>query len=297
VWVSTDSRKSWYVAKKGNKHGREHVYSNAAIEAALTMQAVFRLPLRALEGFVESIFALGKINLSCPDHSTFSRRRAGLDVDVKQRVSSNEPVALVVDSTGLKVYGEGEWKVRKHGASKRRTWRKLHLAVDAKTGMILAEELTENDVGDGEVLPKLLEQVDAPIEAVAADGAYDSKECYQAVHAAGAVPKIPPRRGAVAQNPQIVKANHDPALRPRDDAIKRITALGGDDPARKTWKVETGYHVRSLAETAMYRRKTLFAPKLSTRTIENQCIESRLVARAMNIMTSLGMPESYKVAA
>ena len=216
------------------------------------------------------------------------------------------------------MYGEGEWKVRQHGVSKRRTWRKLHLAVDVKTNEIVASILTTNDIADCEVLPALLGQIKQPVAAVSADDAYDTKGCYEAIHKAKAIPKIPPREGAAVQCPQIITAKYNPALAPRDDAIHRITALGGDEQARKQWKIETGYHERSLSETAMFRRKTSlrfasdcsgkpftgwfsfssqFSPKLSARKFQNQQQESNLIINAINTMTALGMPQAYKIAA
>jgi Transposase DDE domain len=169
--------------------------------------------------------------------------------------------------------------------------------VDVKTNEIVASMLTENDVADCEILPDLLAQIEQPIEAVSADGAYDTTGCYEAITKAKAVPKIPPREGARVQCPQIITAKYNPALAPRDNAIRRIEALGGNDDARKEWKIEIGYHERSLSETAMFRRKTLFNPKLSARKLQNQQQESALIINAMNKMIRLGMPQSYKIAA
>jgi hypothetical protein len=251
VWLSDDALSVWY-APECRKRGHPQVYSNKAIEAALTIGAVFGLPLRGCQGFVDSLFALLRSELRCPDYSTLCRRREDLSISIPQRKAA-EPLVIAIDSTGLKIYGEGEWKVRQHGVSKRRTWRKLHLAVDVKTNEIVASVLTTNDSADCEVLPELLGQIKQPVAAVSADGAYDTKGCYEAIHKIKAIPKIPPREGAVLQCPQIITAKYNPALAPRDAAIRRITALGADEEARKQWKIETGYHERSLSETAMFR--------------------------------------------
>lgn len=295
VWLSEEAQAGWS-AVSTSKRGHPRVYSDIAIEAALTIGAVFGLPLRGTQGFVDSVLRLLKSELTCPDYSTLSRRRGDLTVKIPPR-KTTEPLVIAIDSTGLKVYGEGEWKVRKHGASKRRTWRKLHLAVDVNTGEIVASLLTENDVADCEVLSDLLAQITQPIAAVSADGAYDTTGCYEAIAKAKAIPKIPPREGAVVQCPQIITSTYNPALAPRDAAIRRIEALGSNDDARKDWKIEIGYHERSLSETAMFRRKTLFSPKLSARKLQNQQQESALIINAMNKMTSLSMPQSYKIAA
>jgi hypothetical protein len=294
VWLSDDAQAGWY-AECRNQRGHPQVYSNKAIEAALTIGAVFGLPLRGTQGFVDSLFALLRSELRCPDYSTLCRRREALNISIPRRKVA-EPLVIAIDSTGLKVYGEGEWKVRKHGASKRRTWRKLHLAVDVKTNKIVASVLTDNDSADCAIFPELLGQIKQPVATVSADGAYDTKGCYEAITKAKATPKIPPRISAVVQCPQIITAKYNPALAPRDTAIRRIEALGGDENARKQWKIETGYHERSLSETAMFRRKTLFSPKLSARKFSNQQQESNLIINAINQMTALGMPQSYKIA-
>lgn len=299
VWLSDDARQGWLTQPSGEaKAGRGHppVYSDGAIEAALTLGSVFGLPLRGTQGFVDSLLGLMRSDLSCPDYTTLSRRRGALDVRIKASKSA-EPLVIAIDSTGLKVYGEGEWKVRQHKASKRRTWCKLHLAVDVKTHEIVATLLTDNSVADCEAMPDLIKQVQQPIAAVSADGAYDTTGCYNALAGIKAKPLIPPRTGAALQCPHIITADYNPALAPRDAAIRRIAALGGTDDARSAWKKEVGYHERSLAETAMFRRKTLFSPKLSARKLTNQKQESALIINAMNTMTRLGMPVSYKVPA
>lgn len=295
VWMSEEAHFGWH-SEESSKRGHPRVYSDKAVEAALTIGAVFGMPLRGTQGFVDSLFVQMGSELRCPDYTTLCRRRGGLNITIPNRRQA-EPLHIAIDSTGLKIYGEGEWKVRKHGAGKRRTWRKLHLAVDVKTGAIIASHLTENDVGDCEVLPSLLGQVEAPVAAVSGDGAYDTKDCYEAIAAAKATPKIPPRDGAVVQCPHIITAKYNPALAPRDTAIRRINALGGNDEARKNWKIEIGYHERSLSETAMFRRKTIFKPTLSARILKNQQQESALIIKALNTMTRLGMPDTYKIAA
>ena len=297
VWCGEDIKEGWYNDGHG-KRGRPVVYSDLAIETALTLQAVFKLPLRATEGFVNSLFKLMDVPLKCPNYSTLSRRRGTLDVTIQQYVSKNEPLNIAIDSTGLKVFGEGEWKVRKHGVGKRRTWRKLHLAVDVKSNQILASTLTLNDVHDCEVFGDLIAQIDQPIDSCSADGAYDTKPCYQTLHNKNITPKIPPQRNAKCQSPGgIMGAKDDPALRPRDKAIRRIHELGNTDEARKTLKQEINYHDRSLSETAMFRRKQLFSPKLSARLFHNQITESNIIINALNKVTSLGMPDSLMIPA
>lgn len=179
------------------KRGRPRVYADAVIQMLLGFKQVFRLPLRALQGFAGSMNKLAFADLPVPNYTTLCRRARDLDV-VLPTLRSGEALHLVVDSTGLKVFGEGEWKARKYGYSKRRTWHKVHLAMDANTGQICAALMTHQDVGDGEVLPELLDHIpaDTPIDVVGGDGAYDTRQCHAAIAARGATPSIPPRDGA-----------------------------------------------------------------------------------------------------
>ncbi|BAY24022.1 transposase [Calothrix sp. NIES-2100] len=191
-----------------------------------------------------------------------------------------------MDSTGVKVYGEGEWKVRTHGSAKRRTWRKLHLGVDEGTGEILAAVVTTNDVADCEVLTDLLEQIEHPIDQLSGDGGYDTFDCYDAIASRGAKATIPPRSNAKIQQHGNCKA----PPHPRDENLRACRQVG-----RKQWKQESGYHRRSLSETAMFRLKIIFGGKLRRRFFDNQAVELFLQCAALNRMIQLGKPDSYKL--
>jgi hypothetical protein len=287
VWFDPAVAKEWTATDATGKPGRPQLYSNVAILTALTLAAVFHLPLRQTVGFLRSVLDLMKLALPAPDYTTLSRRRSDLDVPLAARErSSKEPLHVVVDSTGLKVFGEGEWKVRQHGYSKRRTWRKLHLAIDEATGDILAEELTENSTHDGAVLLPLLEQIHDPIGQVSADGAYDSHEIHNHLKENGINAAIPPRRGSRTKK----HGNEKGERLGRDEAVRGVRNHG-----RKRWKVKVGYHRRSLAETAMFRIKTIFGSHLSARILDAQKIEARLRCHSLNVMTALGMPNSVLV--
>jgi IS5 family transposase len=253
------------------------------------LAAVFGLKLRQTEGFLVSLFRIMKIEQPIPDSSTLCRRRKTLKVLLRvAKRSKDEPIHVVVDSTGLKIYGEGEWKVRQHGYSKRRTWRKLHLAVDEKTGEILSEELTENGVHDGDMALPLVNQIEDQIGQFSGDGAYDSHVIHDELEQRGITTTIPPRRGSRTRR----HGNHKEKKGRRDQIVRRIRKVG-----RKRWKEESGYHRRSLSETAMFRIKTIFGDHLSARKLENQRVEASIRCRALNRMTNQGMPDSYKVAA
>lgn len=286
-WISEDLLKNWILEEKTGERGASRFYSDAAIEVMAGLKFLFQLAGRQTEGLVCSIFEMLKVELSVPDHSTLSRRLSSLDIrlDVKKAEGSRHVVA---DSTGLKVYGEGEWKVRQHGVSKRRTWRKLHLCVDESTGEILAVGASENSVSDGQMLPSLLDEVEGEISEVSADGIYDHKKVYDAINKHKARASIPPR-----VNAKIWKHGNSKSERlVRDENLRFIRKHG-----RKKWKRESNYHRRSLAETAMFRFKITFSDKLQSRKIDNQFNEMFLKCSLLNRMTHLGTPDSYKVQA
>jgi transposase len=187
---------------------------------------------------------------------------------------------LVIDSTGLKVYGEGEWKVRTHGKDKRRTWRKLHISMDACTHQLTAALISEKEVLDRNVLSGLLDQTTSEVEQVCADGAYDFEQCYRAIKKRETVALIPPRSDAVRRGKS--------PFEQRDENPREIGRLG-----RKQWKMRSSYHQRSLVETAFFRLKTIFSDKLRARRMDTQSAEALIRCLAMNRMSKLGMPESY----
>jgi len=203
------------------------------------------------------------------------------------RLPSKGPIDVVVDSTGFKVYGEGEWKVRQHGYSKRRTWTKLHVALNPQTKEILSTIVTSSKIHDSKAFTSMIQKIDRPINRVACDGAYDTKECYVAIGDKEAIPIIPPQRNA--------KISDDPGLIIRNFCIEYIHKSGNNEDARKKWKTDSGYHMRSIAENAMFRLKTVFSPSLKSRKAENQKTELVIRIAALNKMTLSGMPQSYRV--
>jgi transposase len=201
-------------------------------------------------------------------------------------VPKDQAVPVVVDSTGVKVYGEGEWKTRQHGISKRRTWRKLHLGVDESTGEILAAVVTTNDVHDGEVLSDILDRIEDEIEQVTTDGAYDHSHCYDEIAQRDARAVIPPRKDAVIWQ----HGNCNTPPHPRDENLRYIRKHG-----RKKWKRDSNYHRRSLAETTMFRLKAIFGGKVRSRTFDNQAVELLLQCAALNRMIQIAKPDSVWV--
>ena len=279
VWIEETTLAAWCQNMREGHVGAPTTSSDLAIPALLTLKAVFSLPLRQTQGFAHSVLQLMASTLPIPSYSTLSRRADGLAVALPRR-SKDEPLHVVIDSTGLKIYGEGEWKTRQHGVSKRRTWRKMHLGVDEASGEIVAVVTTERDVGDCEVLPQLLEAIPDEIAQVSADGAYDTIACHQAIAARQARAAIPPRENAVVTDIGQWDA--------REQAVRRIEEVG-----RPAWKQAVNYHRRSLAETMMFRQKTLFGDRLSSRKMTTQATEVRIRCASLNRMTHLGMPDSY----
>ena len=257
----------------------------AEIQTLLTFKVIYGLALRQTIGFAGSIFELMGVSVDLPVHTTLSRRQKTLTIALPTKPASGGR-HVVVDSTGIKVYGEGEWKTRQHGVSKRRTWLKLHLGVDEQTGEILAAVVTSNSISDGEVLPDLLDQIQDDIDQVSADGAYDRTYCYDAIDEREATAAIPPRKDAKIW----FHGNRQAAPHPRDENLRTIRKKG-----RSTWKEEINYHRRSLSETMMYRLKTIFTGEVSARCIENQTTELLLECSIINRFTHLGMPDSYPV--
>jgi len=282
LWISDEALESWYAEPSG-KRGAQKIYSDEAIRCCLTVRTLLRLPLRGCEGLLKSL--LRQFSLDIPDYSTLSRRAKGLEIELPE-LKRGEGIHIAVDSSGVKVFGEGEWKVRMHGASKRRTWRKVHIGVNEATGEIVFGAVTTNDVSDAEMLPEMLEEADFSVSAVSCDGAYDKKNCYDSISLLGAEALIPPRRDARIWR----HGNFKGEEHPRDKNLRMIRKVG-----KKRWKLESGYSRRSLAETAFSRIKKIFGNCLRSRLFENQATEVFIIFSILNIMTSLGMPDSYPV--
>jgi hypothetical protein len=293
LWLSEEAIAAWEY-NGPPQHGAQYTYSAVAIEACLTLRAVYHLALRQTQGFVNSLLGLMGVDVPVPNYSTLSRRADDLSVCLSKRSGGgggegerDEPRHIVIDSTGLKVYGDGEWKQRAHGKSKRRTWRKLHLALDPETGEITATELTDNATDDASQVEPLLNETEGPIETVGGDGAYDKWKSYEAISAVGARPVIPPQKNAKIKR----HGNTAGPPLPRDETLRYMRRHG-----RKEWKRASGYHRRSLSETGMYRFKQIVGRVLRSRTLARQKTEARIGSKVLNVMLGLGRPVSYAVA-
>lgn len=295
LWLDDEVVRAWRNAAKTGKRGASKTYSDLAVTCCLSLGLVFKLPLRQSCGLVASLLNLLGVSLPCPHFSTLSRRRPFLPVDLEiEKGSSEKGRYIALDSTGLKIYGEGEWKVKKHGIGKRRTWRKIHLSVDVETGEILACEMTGGDAADAPQLKTLIESsesVGGKIDKVSADGAYDSWAIDEYLAGKKIEALIPPCKGSKIRQR---KCTGKPPL-PRDERLRSIRRLGyGDfERGRRLWSKESGYSLRSLSETCMMRQKCVLGPGLRSREESGQRVECLLRCRVLNVLTRLGMPDSH----
>lgn len=263
--------------------GGQARYTDAAIQTTLMVRTAFRLALRQAEGLMASVITLMDLTISAPDHTTISRRAITLPV-IRPASVPHGPLHLLIDSTGLQVYGAGQWLEAKHGAKSRRKWRKLHLAVDASNGMIVAQSLTDQDADDPSQVTPLLDQIDGGIARVTADGAYDGAPTYEAIAARGNEIEIviPPRSTAVPSGELGPFAQ-------RDRHLEMITGRG-----RLAWQIATDYGQRSLIETTMGRYKALIGPRLRARGFAAQQTEAAIGVAVLNQMLAAGRPDSVR---
>lgn len=289
IWMEEKSLKKWYSSSHSCLAGRPQTFSDDAVLLLLTLREVFKLTLRSLHGFAKSLFEIMGLNLCVPSYTQISRRAQTLGKHLKKLFKGKKKCHIIFDSTGLKVYGEGEWKVRIHGKSKRRTWRKLHIGIDAETQDILCCKLTGNDKGDAQVAEKLLDGMSNAIKSARGDGAYDSQGFRKKVYEKGGSCIVPPPRDAT------YKGTPEGWERERDASIAAIEGFGGGEVGRKLWKICAQYHQRSLAETAMFRLKKMFGERLKARSIGAQESEALCKCLVINKMNKLGLPKGHWV--
>jgi IS5 family transposase len=282
IWIEEGVEKSWYYEGKKQK-GAQYTYSDSCIKMICYIREVYKLPYRQTQGFMESLIQKLQWKVKVPDYTLINRRRKQLQIEITG--NKKEKKYIVVDSTGLKVYGEGEWKVRQHGWSKYRTWRKIHVAVDESSGLIESSEMTTNAVDDAQMVEPLLSQVNGKVNKLAGDGAYDKIMVYKELEKRKIKPIIPPRITAKISK----HGNSAGKEKPRDKNIRGIRKLG-----RKKWKQKVNYHRRSIAETTMFRYKTIFGGKLTSRENKQQEIEVKIKCSILNKMITLGKPKAIK---
>lgn len=283
VWFSDDAIQAWRAAPRITCGGQPR-YSAVAIETALTLRALFHLAFRQTEGLIGSLLHLLQLDLPVPDHTTLSRRARTLAVPIRPQITG--PLHLLVDSSGLKLSGPGEWLSEKHGSQTRRSWRKFHVGVDAASGQIVALAVTPPNVDDASQVAPLLDQVTAPVERLIGDGGYDRTEVYEGVaarHPEAAV-IAPPRVNAV------LSATAETTPTQRDRNIQAITEMG-----RMGWQRTSGYNERAKAEAAIARYKQVIGDRLRAHSDEGRRTEVSIASNLLNRMFGLARPTYVRV--
>jgi hypothetical protein len=277
VWL--DREMEWCAPKRG-RPGRPETFSDAAIQFCLSIKVLFGLALRQAIGMVASLLKMAGLDWPVPDFSTLCRRQKTVSIQIPFRRAGGD-LNLLVDSTGVKMRGEGEWQVRRHGPGRRRQWRKVHLAMDAATGDIRGVEFTSSQTGDSPVLPDLLAQIPSgeAIGTVTADGAYDTRTCHSAIAGRGGTAIIPIRRNGRPWK------EDGPAARARNEILRATRHFG-----RAFWKRLTGYHARSRIEAQMRRLKA-FGERIASRDPDRQTAEIHTRIALMNRFPALGRAE------
>ena len=285
VWFSEEARDAWTPPNNGHRGGQAH-YSNLAILTALTLRMVFRLPLRQTEGFLDSLLRLMELDLKAPDHTTLSRPNKDVDVPAPTRVHDG-PIHLIVDSTGLKLSGAGEWHAHMYKSSKAcRVWRKLHVGVD-DDGFIVTAKLTKSSEEDPSTVPCLLEQVDSSIRRFTADGAYDTRSVYELLGEVGTADikmVIPPRRGAVPSE------GAEGTWAQRNATLETIQKVG-----HQGWQRESRYRRQGAVENLFFRYKRTLGDSLRACDYESQKREAMIGCNVLNRRAKLGKPESQAI--
>jgi hypothetical protein len=282
LWVTPEALEKW-AAPRRKTPGGQPLYSDMTIETCLMLRTAFRMPLRQAEGLMRSVIELMGLSVSVPDHTTVSRRAVKLPPLPQLKNMPKGDLHILIDSTGLKVYGAGEWLEGKHGKKSRRSWHKLHIAVDAEGFSIVAHTLTEQDVDDPSQVGPLLDQIDVPIKQVTADGAYDGEPTYDVIAAHGdqIIVAIPPRSTAVP-------SGSDPPTQ-RDKHLETIQTKG-----RLVWQAAVDYGKRALVETMMSVYKTLIGVRLRARGYAAQQTEAAIGVAVVNRFLAAARPKSVR---
>jgi IS5 family transposase len=278
LWISADAIDAWKPGPSGRRGGQRR-FTDLAIETALKLRLILKLPLRQTEVFLRSVLSLMGIDLEAPDHTTLSRRSQHLNIEF-HCVPAKEPLNLIVDSTGLSIVCEGEWAAVKHGRKGKRGWKKLHLGVDG-SGVIVAQVLTDGSTDDAATARSLIDEVEGSIASVTADAAYDTIAIYDAAGARGAKVIVPPTKTATRSRSAA-----------RDRTIKRVRTIG-----RRRWKQESGYHRQARVENAFFRYKSIIGDRLRARHPKAQKAEALIACNILNGMTALGRPASCAIGA
>ena len=282
-WFDQSSINNWHLPKQNTKkRGRPRQYSDAAIQCMLVLKYVYRLPFRQTEGLVRSLIACMGLPIQAISYTQLCRRQK--TVKLPKLPKSHGPLVVAIDGSGLKLYGEGEWKVRQHGYSKRRNWRKIHLGIDVETQQVVMHKLTDNHTSEHKQLDDLLGSYHGKIAQVLTDAGYDYHNSYEVIQSHGASPIIAPIVNPAHPKKSLKKLRPD---KPRDAYHWAQEQIGV-----KAWKRAVGYHRRSLVETCFYRFKQALGDKLMARNMQSQQVEIAIKSYILNKMTETGIPST-----
>ncbi len=289
IWLSEDAIKAWHPDNKIKKKGGQIKYSDIAIETGLTIRQIYNLKLRQVEGFLNSIITLLKVNIKIPDYTTLCKREKSLNINIGN-IKKESPLHIIIDSSGVSVENQSEWYNTKFSNKniKKRVYRLLHIAINEHTGKIISSKLTTNRESDHSQVPVLIDQIEEDIVSFKADGTYDKPDVYNYLNTHQLnnpyTVVIPPRKDChyskdVENNPTI-----------RDQNLLFIKEHG-----RMAWQKNVGYNNRSKVENTFFRYKTILGEKLHSKILESQEVESKIGCKIINKMTEIGMPKSYLV--
>jgi hypothetical protein len=291
IWFNEKALGQWHPEKKEQGRGRPKKYSDAAIECSLIVKYVYKLAFRQMQGFIKILTKLLGLEIEVPDYSTVCKRQAKVDVELISKCKGRKKIYVIFDSSGFKIFGEGEWKVRQHGYSKRRKWVKIHVGLGImSTGETRIEsvKISDKDKLDGQMMSEMLDGIEGKIGKILGDGAYGAAINYEKAVKRKAKLIVPPKKGAKIN---LEKARESEGWRAKNEAIRSAHRLGKD-----RWKEKMNYHKRSLVENMFFRLKTMLGPGLDARSFGRQEIEALIKCKILNRVTEIGMPDSYKVA-
>ncbi|MDA0912175.1 MAG: IS5 family transposase [Proteobacteria bacterium] len=287
-WLSEDAIAKWYENDRVyDGTGAPQLYTDYAITVCYEIKLVYKLPLRQLQGFLNSLFELHDLNITCPDYSCLSKRLKALNLKTPRYKKHERPDDMVhviaVDSTGLKRFGRGEWHQEKYQLSNKASWRKLHIAVN-ESHYFEACVLSDRFGSDEAHVPELVDQIEDEIDHFSADGAYDKTSVYDAVtaHSSDALIVIPPREDAVMSDDKSASRNIN---------LSEIKQHG-----RMNWQKAYNYGQRNYSELAVQRYQRTIGNSMHARELSRQKQEAMIGCGVINKMTSLGMPQSYRTA-
>jgi hypothetical protein len=288
LWFSQEAIDQWIETHtKSAKKGGQKIYSDLAIEVSHTLRLIYKLGLRQTEGFMNSIIDLLGIKLLIPDHTTLSRRAKTLLLSSKP-FSSTDPVHIIIDSTGLKVWGEKEWMSHKHGTQERKVWKKLHLCINEE-GEILSSTLTCHTTSDTSQVSDLLETIEAPIGIFMGDGGYDHGPTYKALE------EKQQKQGIFHLIKTVIPPNISfHKIKDIDSEDRHFNQDYIENKGRLSWQTHTDYGKRSYVETTIHRYKAIIGNKLRSRDFDNQVSETKIAVQILNKIRTLGIPRAQK---